>query len=380
MRNTDLQAFGAPNRYVQGRDATYELAAELLALGIEGPVGIITGKTAQKALSSVWEKTFKEANISYTLAYFQGESSRNEANRLATFFQKEKIVAIIGSGGGKTLDTTRIVAEMLKLPVILCPSTASNDSPCFSSSHIYSEDGEYEETVYMKKNPLLVLVDTTMIADGSARHLACGMAEAVAAYVEGLTCKASSAKNLLGANRCMIGEFISKGCFETIINYGRLALDAVKCKSITSALEKVVEANILLSGMAAESYGTAAAHAIHHGLTTLDETRNYFHGEKIAFGVCVQIMLEGASKELVDQILTFFVDVDLPVTLKDLGIENPSEQMLLKIAKKENKKNGLFLNEPFNVSDRMIVDAIRAADMLGRRYKEEFEHKSRKTA
>jgi glycerol dehydrogenase len=82
-------------------------------------------------------------------------------------------------------------------------------------------------------------------------------------------------------------------------------------------------------------------------------------------------MLEGASTEFIDKIVSFFVDIGLPVTLAEVGVNNPSEQTLVKIARKENHDNGLFRNEPFPVTDKMIVDAIRAADTLGRRYHEE---------
>lgn len=53
---------------------------------------------------------------------------------------------------------------------------------------------------------------------------------------------------------------------------------------MTPALEHIVEANTLLSGLGFESGGLAAAYAIDNGLTILPATHNYYHGEKVAVG------------------------------------------------------------------------------------------------
>lgn len=53
---------------------------------------------------------------------------------------------------------------------------------------------------------------------------------------------------------------------------------------VTPALERVVEANTLLSGL-------AACHAIHNGLTQLHQTHGYWHGEKVAIGVLSSLFL-----------------------------------------------------------------------------------------
>jgi len=58
------------------------------------------------------------------------------------------------------------------------------------------------------------------------------------------------------------------------------------------ALEHVVEANTLLSGIGFESAGLAAAHAIQDGLNALDKGHAYFHGEKVAFGVLASLFID----------------------------------------------------------------------------------------
>ena len=67
---------------------------------------------------------------------------------------------------------------------------------------------------------------------------------------------------------------------DTLIDYGFLARRAARQHVVTPALEKVVEANTLLSGLGFESGGLAAAHAVHNGLTALDgDTSLHARGE-----------------------------------------------------------------------------------------------------
>ena len=67
-----------------------------------------------------------------------------------------------------------------------------------------------------------------------------------------------------------------------------------------------MEANIYLSGVGFESGGLAAAHAIHNGLTALPETHAMLHGEKVAFGVLAQLVLEGAPEAEFFRVRDFF--------------------------------------------------------------------------
>ena len=92
---------------------------------------------------------------------------------------------------------------------------------------------------------------------------------------------------------------------ETLLEDGAEALRAVQTQVVTPALERLVEANTLLSGLGFESSGLAAAHAVHNGLTAAPGTHAYFHGEKVAYGLLVQLVLEGQPRPVLEQVLRF---------------------------------------------------------------------------
>jgi glycerol dehydrogenase len=155
-------------------------------------------------------------------------------------------------------------------------------------------------------------------------------------------------------------------CYKTLLSEGAQAIDAVKSQSTSASLEKIIEANTLLSGLGFESSGLAAAHAVHNGLTAHPATHDFYHGEKVAFGVLTQLVLEGAPRYEIDEVLTFARQVGLPTCLPQIGIIEPSRQDLLKIGERTCRPGETIHNEPFRVDPKMVADAISEADMIGR--------------
>lgn len=157
-------------------------------------------------------------------------------------------------------------------------------------------------------------------------------------------------------------------CYRTLLADGCGALQAVAAQQVTPALERLVEANTLLSGLGFESSGLAAAHAIHNGLTTVDATHHYMHGEKVAFGVLVQLMLESPPEAVVDEVLAFSTSVKLPVTFAGIGLRDAGREVLDKIARRATAPGETIHNEPFAVTPESVIDALRAANSAGERF------------
>jgi len=134
-------------------------------------------------------------------------------------------------------------------------------------------------------------------------------------------------------------------------------------------LEKVVEANILLSGIGFESGGVAAAHSLQDGLNMLEECHDFYHGEKIGFLALVQMVLEGRPKELIQQVYEFNYKVGLPITLADLHIDNISEERLREAVAVSCKPKAIIYNHAFPITEELVFDAILTADEMGKRIK-----------
>ena len=101
---------------------------------------------------------------------------------------------------------------------------------------------------------------------------------------------------------------------------GEQALAATKRSEVNLSLEKVVEANTLLSGVGFESGGLAGAHGFAHGYTHIPIVEErYLHGEMVAMGVQAQLMMEKDVFEA-DRVAKFFARVGLPVCLSQVSL------------------------------------------------------------
>lgn len=366
MLSSTTRAFGSPLRYVQGQG---EFGRLPLYTAPYGNACVIIDGFLYQDLNARLEKAYAESDAKFVSISFNGECCEEEVERIGKIARENGAAVIVGAGGGKTMDSAKICADEMGLPVIIAPSSASTDAPVSEIAVVYKPDGEYIGSRKMKKNADLVLVDTEIIVKAPRRLFVAGMGDALATWLEAQACECSDSPNYIGSGmrRCKAGMAIAKASWDILFEDGEKALMALDSGVVTEAFENVVEANTLLSGLGFLNTGLATAHGIHSGLTVLPETHKYLHGEKVAFGIVCQMVLENTPAETVDKVMRFMVAIGLPVTLADLGVAAERDKVL---AIAEKTANGpLIHQEPFAVTTERVYGAIIAADALGRKYK-----------
>ncbi len=353
-----------PGRYVQGPEALKRLGKEVSRFGKNAFV-ICDPFVYENLLSGF--KAEMEAEINVVLEKFEGECSDEEIDRIVEQSKKSNIDVVIGIGGGKTLDTAKAVAHSLGVPVAVSPSLASTDAPCSALSVIYTKSGEFKRYLILPKNPDLVLIDSKVVADAPSRFLVSGMGDALATWFEAESCKKNYAGNMSGDVGSMTGYALAELCFKTLLEFGLDAKIACDANAVTPALEHVIEANTLLSGLGFESGGLATAHAVHNGLTVLEPTHAYFHGEKVAIGTLVSLILNDKSSEDVHRVFSFCESIGLPTTLAEIGLENVSDSDLMKAAEASCVEGETIHNEAFEITPQKVFYALKAMDEIGRK-------------
>jgi len=356
----------SPGRYVQGNGAIQLIGEEVKRLGSRALV--VGDRIALPLVREAAAKSFEQSGVAARFETFGGECSMEEIDRLKDLAKAAGAEVVVGVGGGKTLDTAKAVAHFAGLPVAVAPTIASTDAPCSALSVIYTPEGVFERYLVLPKNPDLVLVDTGIVAKAPVRLLVSGMGDALATWFEADASAGSYAKNLPGGNSTEAALSLARLCYELLIEHGLRAKLAVEKGAVTEDVEKVVEANTLLSGLGFESGGLAAAHSIHNGFTALEETHHYYHGEKVAFGTLVQLVLENRNNEELEEVLSFCQSVGLPVTLRQIGITDVSPEKIRKVAEASCAEGETIFNMPFPVTAEMVYDAILAADRIGEQY------------
>lgn len=353
----------SPSKYVQGAGELGRLGSYAKNYGKKALV-LVTA-SGHKRLGTTLEDAFAEPDCKMVTNYFNGECSKTEINRLIAVMKENDCDLIIGVGGGKLLDTAKAVAYYHKTPVLICPTIASTDAPCSALSVIYTDEGVFEEYLFLPANPNMVLMDTEIIAKSPVRLTVSGMGDALATYFEARACKMSGATSCAGGKTTGAAMALAKLCFDNLMAEGvkaKLALEAGAC---TEAVEAIIETNTLLSGIGFESAGLAGAHAIHNGFTVLEECHHMYHGEKVAFGTIAQLVLENIPAEELEDIIDFCIELGLPVTLKELGIENPTKEKIMAVAAAACAENDTLHNMPFEVTPESVYAAIMAADRYG---------------
>lgn len=350
-------ALGFPAKYIQGPGAIDQIGEIATRLGTsalvmaDSIVRDLTWKNVQKSLDA--------ADIKHHFELFSGECCRPEFTRIAQVGRGLKADLVIAIGGGKTLDAGKATAAEFGVEVITVPTIASTDAPVSSLAVEYDEQHVQVGAIFFKSSPAAVVVDSQIVANAPARLLAAGMGDALATWYEARACAASGARNFHGGNISDVGLTLSRLCRDTILEYGIAAYGNVKSNTVTEAVEKVIEANTFLSGVGFENTGVAGAHALDGALTRFAADHGSQHGERVALGILMQLMLEQDHAE-VEVLKTFYREVGLPVSLSDLGLAEMDEAAMARLAELVARKGSQIHKMPFEVTAASVSAALTA--------------------
>ena len=361
----------SPGKYIQGADVITRLGDYLTPMANSWLV--VGDKFVLGFAEEKLRKSLTGAGLSVEIAPFGGECSQNEINRLQDVANSAKCSAILGIGGGKTLDTAKALAHFMNLPVAIVPTIASTDAPCSALSVLYTDDGEFDRYLMLPHNPNMVIVDTKIVAGAPARLLAAGIGDALATWFEARACSRSGATTMAGGQCTQAALALAELCYNTLIEEGEKAMLAAEQHVVTPALERIIEANTYLSGVGFESGGLAAAHAIHNGMTAIPDAHHFYHGEKVAFGTLTQLVLENASVEEIETVAALCHSVGLPITLAQLDIKEDIPAKMRLVAEAACAEGETIHNMPGGATPDQVYAALLVADQYGQRFLQEWE-------
>jgi glycerol dehydrogenase-like iron-containing ADH family enzyme len=107
------------------------------------------------------------------------ETANAQLKQAATAHQAD---LIIGVGGGKALDTAKLVAYQLGLPIVTIPTSGATCAAWTALSNIYSEQGAFQYDVGLARCPDLLILDYELIATAPRRTLVAGIGDAIAKW------------------------------------------------------------------------------------------------------------------------------------------------------------------------------------------------------
>jgi glycerol dehydrogenase len=245
------------------------------------------------------------------------------------------------------------------LPVVTIPTSAATCAAWSALSNIYSNQGAFQYDVALDRCPNLLILDYDLIKTASVRTLVAGIGDAIAKWYEASVSSGSSTATLTIAavqQARVLRDILFQKSAQAIQNPGG------------EDWHEVVDANVLLAGVIGGLGGancrTVAAHAVHNGLTHILAAHDVLHGEKVAYGILVQLRLEEAiqgnqlATSARQQLLSFYNEIGLPTSLEDLGLKNVSLAELRHAAEVTCHPQSDLHRLPFVVSPEQLVAAM----------------------
>jgi uncharacterized oxidoreductase len=306
-----------------------------------------------------WEASrekFALLDLTLTPLLYGGECSKEEVARMEQAVLTEQADYLIGVGGGKVLDLVKAIAHKVGKPYILVPTLASNCAPWTALSVFYDENGNFINYEIFPHNAFMVAVDPDIIIHSPKGYLRAGVGDTIAKWYEAEVLIRGVKPKPLAVE---VSIHAARLCRDVLIEEGMDAMKALEQKSVTSSFTRVIETIIMAGGMVGgygDRYGRiAGAHSIHNGLTTLPETHACLHGDKVAYGILVQLTLDNNIKE-VKRLLPFYKKLNLPISMRELNVSGNLEEAFMKTALAATKEG-----ESIHFMQHSSAEAVKTA-------------------
>lgn len=310
-----MMIFGSPSRYVQGPGLLSKLGTELAR--ISDNAVLIIDPIVEKLWGNMIETSCKDAGISLAMLAFGGESSPEEIERLSAKVGRPSVVA--AAGGGKCIDAGKALANRLNALVVTIPTVASTDAPTSHNYVLYNTDHLMLRVEKLRRNPDLVIVDTDVLVRAPKHMFVGGIGDAIGKIYEVEACARNDGINVFGGKSAWTARILASACHDILLNNAEDALAAIDQGLTTPTFEKVIEATVLMSGLAFESGGLSISHSMTRGLSATAPWKDRLHGYQVAYANLIQLTLENRPEAEIRNLMTFYKRVGLPRSLRELG-------------------------------------------------------------
>lgn len=355
-----IEQVNFPSKVFRGFGALADLGNFCKTLGTS--VYILGGKTALEKTQQSIRTSLQQAEVNVTaIQWYGGECSRRNINTLSEKIVNSQADVIIAVGGGKALDTGKMLSHECHLPVVTIPTIAATCAALTPLSVVYSDQGEFVEMVCFDECPVGAVIDTAVILDSPVRWLAAGMGDTMAKWYEyriSIQCVAQTSLTLAALAN-------GKLCYDLVERFGGEARQALEKREFNEALDSIVDAIILYAGLASifggEKIRSAAAHGLHNGLTKIPAAHRVGHGLIVGYGNLFLLALEDRTDEEIIEAIKIAERCAVPTTMSQVVALTEVE---LQVVAAATVLTPDMENMPFTVTEDMVIKAIHRVDSL----------------
>ncbi len=339
--------------YTIGKDAYDGIEKVCRPLGSR--VLIVGGETA---LSKSIDK-LKEAMTAFCIVdivVYGKECTRKKAESLFDIYKDKNIDFVVGVGGGKALDTSKCLADLLGVRIVTVPTIVSTCAASSALAVMYTEEHAFDGFWYFDKPAYHVFVNTDILIEAPEEFFRAGIGDTLAKYYE----VEFSARGREKTFNDEMAISISRMCNVPLLQWGAEAFEDCKRENITEKFEAVSLIILVSTGMVSmlvnHDFNGGVAHAIFYGLTNIEGFEEKFrHGDVVGYATAVQLMLDNKEEEA-KKIGKLLESLGVEATLSDRGIEVSFEYLKPVLTSALNDPDMEVI--PYKITEEMIFDAI----------------------
>ncbi len=340
--------------YTIGNDA-YENIVKICSIYGKKAV-VIGGERAIKAAENKIKNAVEGSELQITGFFsFGKEASVENIERLKSIPEVQEADMIFAVGGGKAIDTGKVLAQTTNRVFFTFPTIASTCASCTSLGILYHPDGSLREYTFSTITPVHIFIDSEIIANAPDKYFWAGIGDSMAKYFES---SVSSRGNELNHSQGM-GVNIASMCNGPFVKYGVKALADCRKNKVSNELEEIILGIIVSTGYVSNlvniDLNTGLAHAVYNGFTVIPqiEEHGHLHGEIVSYGILV-LLAADKQKEEFERIFKFNKEMGFPTKLSKLHCSMEDVDKVIEKALK-----GIDVRHyPYKVTPEMIKEAI----------------------
>ena len=185
----------APTQVLRGTSLWTQAGLAIARLG-KRPL-MVGGDRSLGVILPHIQQPLKQHQLVWDSASYHPDCSEASLQQLSRAVQTHQADLIIGVGGGKALDTAKLLAHHCQLPVVTIPTSAATCAAWTALSNVYSDVGAFLYDVSLTRCPDVLILDYDLIQTAPQRTLVAGIGDAIAKWYEASVSSGHSSHTLV---------------------------------------------------------------------------------------------------------------------------------------------------------------------------------------
>ena len=339
-----------PRQIVVGEKNINEFGEFLQKLSKPKKISLISGIHVKKILKNKIEKSLKSQKIQFVW-HTSKDNKISNLNKIQKEVKKDHSDLVAGIGGGRSVDSAKLVSFNLDIPFVSVPTAASHDG---MASPFVSVKSDKPHSI-VATAPLGVFVDIDIIKKAPSRLLASGCGDLVANIIAVKDWQLGHEKTgeYYGRYSADLALMSAKIVMENSTQYAKKGLDA------RIIVEALISAGVASCIAGSSRPCSGAEHLFSHALDKIAPGKG-LHGEKCGIGSILIAKLQGQDWK---KIVKTLKNVGAPTAAKQIGLTEEQIIDALMIAQDLRPERYTILKE-IEMTERKALNLAKSTKVI----------------